>query len=152
MGDERIEADANNPLFQHEYGHYIQSQSIGMAYYPRVGIPSIGSKDEYDSKSAHDYNPVEQDANARSIKYFHKKIGSEFIWHFGSNPIGYPGTNWSMSEYDSEKFQNVLRSLKIRASVVDYAFPIINGIINSDHYNTNYVDYDNVYYEPRPRF
>ena len=35
IGDASIAPDANNPLFQHEYGHYIQSQSMGPAYYPK---------------------------------------------------------------------------------------------------------------------
>ena len=38
-----IEADANNTLFQHEYGHVLQSRAMGFAYIARVGIPSIFS-------------------------------------------------------------------------------------------------------------
>lgn len=33
VGDNSIRADANNPLFQHEYGHYIQSQQMGWGYW-----------------------------------------------------------------------------------------------------------------------
>jgi RHS repeat-associated protein len=68
VGDNSIEADANNPLFQHEYGHYIQSQAMGWAYYPRVAIPSVGSTGD------HDLHPVEQDANRRAFLYFNKKV------------------------------------------------------------------------------
>ena len=39
-GSTSIEADANNPLFQHEYGHVLQSRAMGLAYLSRVGIPS----------------------------------------------------------------------------------------------------------------
>ena len=42
-GGNSIEADPNNSLFQHEYGHYLQSQEMGLAYLAKVGIPSIRS-------------------------------------------------------------------------------------------------------------
>ena len=35
-----IVADRNNSLFRHECGHYIQSQKLGWAYFPVIGIPS----------------------------------------------------------------------------------------------------------------
>jgi len=68
-GDNSIDADANNPLFQHEHGHYLQSQSMGLAYYSRIAIPSVRSKGD------HDFHPVEQDANRRAFLYFNKKVG-----------------------------------------------------------------------------
>jgi RHS repeat-associated protein len=37
VGDESIQADANNSLFQHEYGHYIQSQRIGLVFIAELG-------------------------------------------------------------------------------------------------------------------
>ncbi len=43
LGGRDLRADPNNPLFQHEYGHYLQSQSMGWGYIPRVGIPSLMS-------------------------------------------------------------------------------------------------------------
>ena len=42
-GERGLYADPNNTLFQHEYGHYLQSQSMGWGYLPRVGIPSLMS-------------------------------------------------------------------------------------------------------------
>jgi hypothetical protein len=32
-----------SPLFQHEYGHYLQSRRLGLAYLPVVGAPSLVS-------------------------------------------------------------------------------------------------------------
>jgi hypothetical protein len=99
LGDESIEADANNSLFQHEYGHYIQSQSMGWAYYPRVGIPSMRSK------GVHDFHSVEQDANRRAFLYFNKNIDGFYVsqddfdngvvrgWNFFQNPLNVDGSN-----------------------------------------------------------
>jgi hypothetical protein len=55
VGNNSIEADADNTLFQHEYGHYIQSQSMGWAYYPRAGIPSLVSAQNKDPNHEHDF-------------------------------------------------------------------------------------------------
>ena len=40
-GSRELKADPNNTLFQHEYGHYLQSQEMGWAYLSRVGFPSL---------------------------------------------------------------------------------------------------------------
>lgn len=55
--------------FQHEYGHYLQSQSFGPFYLQRCAIPSL-----FDTLTKHHHNnhPVEQDANIRAFKYFHE--------------------------------------------------------------------------------
>ncbi len=42
-GSSSLKADLNNSLFQHEYGHYLQSQEMGWGFLPRVGIPSLMS-------------------------------------------------------------------------------------------------------------
>ncbi|WP_307984016.1 FG-GAP-like repeat-containing protein [uncultured Bacteroides sp.] len=67
IGNRNIEADPNNYLFQHEYGHYLQSQEMGLAYIPTVGIPSLKSA----AKSRdHSLQKFEQDANRRAFNYF----------------------------------------------------------------------------------
>jgi RHS repeat-associated protein len=152
IGGNEIRADANNWLFQHEYGHYLQSRASGPAYVSRYAIPSLFDKkvDKNNPKTFHKYNPVEQDANARSIQYFYKRNGSNFVWDFYYNPIGYPGnTRWSMTDYNSTEFQSLLKSLIIEPSAEDYIFPIINGFFNIGPNNANYVDYENIYYGPR---
>ncbi len=152
VGDNSIEANTNNPLFQHEYGHYIQSQSMGWAYYPRVGIPSLFSKkfNRADFNSRHNYNPVEQDANVRAIKYFQDNV-DDFTWDFNKNPIGFPGNAWTMDDYYSSNFQNLLNVLTIKPNLLDYYLPLflITGLINTDNYNTRYVNYQKIYYGKR---
>lgn len=64
VGCSVIEANEQNWLFRHEYGHYLQSQRMGWAYYSRVGIPSVLSR------QFHNIQPVEQDANRRSALFF----------------------------------------------------------------------------------
>jgi RHS repeat-associated protein len=103
VGDNSLEADANNDLFQHEYGHYLQSKRIGWGYYNRVGIPSLLSK-----KGRHTYHPFEQDANRRAFMYFNREVdgfyrsGSdtrEGGWDFYSNPIGLSPDNNTRGQY-----------------------------------------------------
>lgn len=71
IGDEDTWADPNNSTFQHEYGHYLQSQALGWAYFSKVAFPSLLSASKKDGK--HRYRPFEQDANYRAFKYFKKK-------------------------------------------------------------------------------
>ena len=131
IGSNEISADANNWLFQHEYGHYLQSQASGPAYIIRYAAPSLFSAKPYV------YSPVEQDANIRAIQYFHKRNGSSLDWQFGSNPIGRPGKNWAMSDYDSPQFQSILKALTIKPKFLDYVFPFESSIYNIFYYNSN---------------
>lgn len=66
VGSYPIAACEDNWLFQHEYGHYLQSLKMGWAYYSRIGLPSILSMEQ------HDKQPVEQDANRRSAAFFNR--------------------------------------------------------------------------------
>ena len=137
IGDNTIEAHPDNPLFQHEYGHYLQSQSMGWAYLPRVGIPSVLSS------GTHDYHPVEQDANARAIQYFYKQTNGTVDWKFDINPIGIRENNWTMDDYNTEEFQHALRTIRsqVKVSIKDYiswvSFPfvVITGTENGAFYN-----------------
>jgi RHS repeat-associated protein len=126
-GDNQLRADPCNHLFQHEYGHYIQSQNFGIFYLSRYGIPSglncLGDKN-------HDNHPVEQDANIRAFKYFNKYIDSYSGWDFDSNPIiGYDNS----LPYNNPYNQTVLNNGLIRPVWYNYLFTgeiIITGIIN----------------------
>jgi hypothetical protein len=117
IGNNEIVADPINWLFQHEYGHYLQSQAVGPAYLSAYALPSVYG----DSGYGHDYNPVEQDANVRAIQYFYNKSGSSFKWDFKHNSIGNPGNSWTMSDYNTPEFQSLLKSLKISPKWYDYA-------------------------------
>jgi len=98
-GDNSIEADPTNPLFQHEYGHYLQSQDAGWAYLSDYAIPSgINAKrtpNNYDGMRQHDAFGVEQDANLRARAYF-----GEEVWNYYKNPIFDSGHNdWFDKDY-----------------------------------------------------
>ena len=55
IGDRTISADPNNSVFQHEYGHYLQSQSMGWGYLSRIGIPSLMSADGSGNMDLHEH-------------------------------------------------------------------------------------------------
>ena len=92
-GDKNIEANPNNELFQHEYGHYLQSQEAGWTYLSNYAIPSgyngltcpNGNDLGYYEHMAYS---VEQDANIRAKTHF-----KEAKWDYKSNPIFDSGNN-----------------------------------------------------------
>ncbi|MFQ3579872.1 MAG: RHS repeat-associated core domain-containing protein, partial [Bacteroidales bacterium] len=134
IGERGIKADPNNPLFQHEYGHYLQSQSSGWFYLSKYGIPSaLTSDDIVRDRSSH---PAEQDANARAINYFYKYEKDYNGWNYGSNPI--LGYNRQESYYHTEN-QQALKNAQLRLAWYDYVMLPLNlsiigmfvpGIIN----------------------
>ncbi len=152
VGNSTLEANPNNPLFQHEYGHYLQSQAMGIAYYPRIGIPSILS----DNEAGHDFHPVEQDANRRAFLYFNRNV-ENFLndidltsidptnnlgWDFFRNPLNVDRSNTRLQHVDfgNENQLRALNGLSVRARWYDYAgwvFPgvIQVGLINAYNYN-----------------
>lgn len=67
IGGKAIEADPSNSIFQHEYGHYLQSQSMGIGYFGKVGIPSFLN---VVFGSNHRYQKYEMNADLRSFIYF----------------------------------------------------------------------------------
>ena len=101
VGGSSIEADPTNKWFQHEYGHYLQSQLIGPFYLPTYGLTSIISAGLKDGR--HDNLLIEQDANIRAFKYFSKyERGFNWVdeyekyqthWNSDFNPIN--GYDWN---------------------------------------------------------
>jgi len=93
-GGKTIEADPNNSLFQHEYGHYLQSQAAGWGYLSRYAIPSF-IDDIKNNRNDHMLSSIEQDANARAFTYFNENVAGFYDtnpldangWDFGYNPI-----------------------------------------------------------------
>lgn len=71
-GGNSIRPDKNNPLFQHEYGHYLQGRAVGWGFLPMFGLPSIISAA---GNGTHSYHFAEQDANARSRQWFEDNDG-----------------------------------------------------------------------------
>lgn len=88
MGNLSLSADPNNSIFQHEYGHYLQSQTIGPLYLYWVGLPSLISASTHDN---HRYKKYERDASLRAFLYFNKYVEGFYElktgWDFKSNPL-----------------------------------------------------------------
>jgi hypothetical protein len=148
-GQRGITADPHNTLFQHEYGHYLQSQAFGWAYIPKVAIPSI--VDEIANKGNHKYQPFEQDANRRAFMYFNKHVdgfyqteaeydynrynGIRKGWDFHSNPLDvYHEGSYSIGRYYDYKnpdHRALINSLRLSTTLCDYLFPVSSSIYNS---------------------
>jgi hypothetical protein len=145
-GSQNLAADPNNTLFQHEYGHYLQSQSMGWAYLPRIGIPSILSKGD------HRLHPVEQDANRRAFLYFNKNV-ADFQddisiwdnqgWDFWRNPLNIDraGRDHQYIDFQDENQRRLLEVLNLSPKWYDHASwllypigPIGVGLINTNAY------------------
>ncbi len=148
--------DPDNRIFQHEYGHYLQSKRMGFAYLIRVGLPAIMST------GIHDEHPVEVDCNREAFLYFnkinpsfqndsayHDKKGWDFLYNPFPDTIGIRKTTASgrntfqyLNYKDSLDRQHV-EGLKVKAKWFDYAgwiafpAPAIIGICNAATYNKN---------------
>ena len=133
VGDNDIAADPDNPLFQHEYGHYIQSQKFGWFYYGKFGIPSLISAS---NSKVHNMNPVEQDANARALKYFNEHNPNYSGWKFTHNPI----KNYDPSKsYTDPSNQAAIDTGILHINWFDFLDPLIisaftNSIVNNQKY------------------
>lgn len=146
--------DPDNRIFQHEYGHYLQSKRMGFAYLIRVGLPAIMST------GVHDEHPVEVDCNREAFLYFnqidsafqndsayHDKKGWDFLYNPFPDTIGVKKTTVSgrntfqyLNYKDSLDRQRV-EGLKVKAKWFDYAgwlvfpAPAIIGVCNAAKYN-----------------
>lgn len=136
-GSEGITARTEDSLFQHEYGHYLQSQASGWFYLSKYGIPSVLSK----KGANHNLHPAEQDANIRAFKYFNKHIDGYAGWVHDrnySNPInGYdPGL-----PYDAQVNQAALKDGMLRLAWYDYLLGpqiLLPGLLNTVIQNGRY--------------
>lgn len=152
LAKKNCEPNPNNRIFQHEYGHYLQSKRMGFAYLIRVGLPAIMSKGN------HDEHPVEVDCNREGFLYFNR-INPQFQndsayfdkkgWDFLYNP--FPDTIGTKKMSGRNRFQYLnfqdsldrekVESLKVRAKWFDYAgwlvfpTPAIVGFCNASKYN-----------------
>ncbi|MDH6307235.1 hypothetical protein M2451_004169 [Dysgonomonas sp. PFB1-18] len=90
-----------DPMFMHEYGHYIQSQQYGWGYLFSIGINSISSAKHskylshvvdtdgtYYTRSTHSLYWTETSANKKAAEYFGKK--PYYVNWIGNRFYGYP--------------------------------------------------------------
>ena len=90
-GDKSISADPYNHLFQHEYGHYLQSQDLGPTYLFKVALPSLIDCGMH--PNTHNRAWFEEDANARAIAYWNKTIPNYDMSQW--DPLNRPAVNAS---------------------------------------------------------
>jgi len=144
--------EPDNRIFQHEYGHYLQSKRMGFAYLIRVGLPAIMSKGN------HDAHPVEVDCNREGFLYFNRikpdfqndsayydKKGWDFLYNPFPDTIGVRKTigknTFQYLNYRDSLDRRKIESLKVKAKWFDYAgwfafpAPAIIGICNASSYN-----------------
>lgn len=150
MGGSNLEAANDNYLFQHEFGHYLQSKRLGPFYFSHVGFPSIGS-----NADAHKHNKAEQDANRRAFKYllhyypedFDKyKVDGQYggKWHYDNNPIY--GIDWKHFKDKREANQKIWEEHLLRVTALEaiLRFTFVpdepfDGWINRNKYNHDLV-------------
>ncbi|MEK9609850.1 MAG: hypothetical protein VW058_09335, partial [Flavobacteriaceae bacterium] len=149
--------DANNSLFQHEYGHVLQSRAFGWGYISRVGIPSALDNEAY---GRHAFHPVEADANRRAFLYFNEEVkgfqddkhytrdpetginkGWDFIENGFPDGVGvkraredFPTLHYNYVDYQNQAHLFSLNQLIVRPKWYDYLDPI--GITGVGFYNT----------------
>jgi len=99
VGDNEIDAYPTQRLFQHEYGHYLQSMRCGPLYLFKYGLPSVISawRNEF---YEHMRQPVEQDANTRAKTYFDFHYQQAYRWDHKYNPIYKEVVPASLQWYD----------------------------------------------------
>lgn len=93
----------NNPLYMHEYGHYLQSQEYGWGYLISVGVPSLFSawqaeKLSYSPYSTHQQKWFEMSANRKAEKYFREEYSISWDAPY-VNPYNYHGPNTTIRSY-----------------------------------------------------
>jgi RHS repeat-associated protein len=93
MGERGITNNPNDYLFQHEYGHVLQSHYSGLLYLPKYAIPSLFSKGDHASFW------TETDANVRALSYFTLNDSNFKIenWDFKKGRNEIPGYDPSKS-------------------------------------------------------
>ncbi len=86
IGDKNIEASRYNPLFQHEFGHYLRSKKLGSLYLIEYGIPSLIDA-RNNSYEEHNYFWTELDANKMAFNYFNEEYPGFTGWVYQENPL-----------------------------------------------------------------
>jgi RHS repeat-associated protein len=154
IGDRTIEANPYNPLFQHEFGHVLQSREMHWGYLSTVAIPSLLSKNGDDFKipyREHGFHPVEQDANRRAFLHFNSKEEGFYEkngWANSENKFDVDGDfKRDIIDFKNSNDLEKLNEIKLNSLWVDRVGywmigrpPIIAGLLYAHYYNN--------YYEP----
>ena len=137
FGGNDLKAQDTNSLFQHEYGHYLQSQEYGLFYLPFFGLSSLISSIVNDYLG-HAAFFTEQNANGRSSRYLYSihpgyefnhysQTGNdEMVWRYDSNPItGYNPKVYLDDQLIQRAFDRVfgLTTLRQSYSMYESFFP-----------------------------
>ena len=131
-GSRDISADPyHDSLFQHEYGHYLQSQSVGPIYLYGYAIPSL-IDDVIHHGPKHDHFAIEQDANKRALKFYmnHDPFFRYEYWNFSFNPID--DTQWIINHFNSHQ-QNLRLTEKNKENKSHIGLNLVN---RSDSYSS----------------
>ena len=96
-GNNKIEANPSNSLFQHEFGHYLQSRLSGIGFLFAFGIES-GFSDWF--ANDHRLTYTEIDANRRALKYF----SNQYVNYGWIDEEGYyHSSNWKWQDNPLER-------------------------------------------------
>jgi RHS repeat-associated protein len=70
----------SNPLYMHEYGHYLDSRRNGLGYLTNIGLPSLlsANRDKRHGTNYHHNYWAEKRANRNAKKYFGKYYGVDW--------------------------------------------------------------------------
>lgn len=131
-GSRDISADPyHDSLFQHEYGHYLQSQSVGPIYLYGYAIPSLIDYAIHHGPK-HDHFAIEQDANKRALKFYmnHDPLFRYEYWNFSFNPID--DTQWIINHFNSHQ-QNLRLTEKNKENKSHIGLNLVN---RSDSYSS----------------
>lgn len=130
------QADWRDHLFVHEYGHYIQSQQLGGAYFQIVAIPSLISASGMFGKGNHKYRWYEVNASKLGAEYFDKKYGAgadgyqiDSPDYFDINAFHDGGTTPYTNPRTGKRSQREHPITGIRHSAWDFLLPIALPVI-----------------------
>lgn len=130
------QADWRDHLFVHEYGHYIQSQQLGGAYFQIVAIPSLISASGMFGEGNHKYRWYEVNASKLGAEYFDEKYGTgaggyqtDSPDYFDKNAFHDGGTTPYTNPRTGKRSQREHPITGIRHSAWDFLLPIALPII-----------------------
>ena len=84
----------------HEYGHYLQSRTLGLAYIGAIGIPSLISA-QWNKHHNRFYTEIW--ANKEAHSFFKDIYGSDFYWEHYKHPLYYGDEKISCGKEPEQK-------------------------------------------------
>ena len=119
FGPKGYQATWKDHLFVHEYGHYMQTQLMGIFYIPVVAIPSLISASLY--PNSHKDRWFEVDASRRGADYFDKYYGKGAKGYVKGSPDYFDRE--SFEDYNNPKRKSPYINPRIGSCYQDKAFP-----------------------------